>query len=73
MAEGWCDCELYVWSWFVRISGTKHNLNDFAVSPLVQDIESGKVKFSLDGNYYIVDGGTKCTILYSLGDGIDPD
>lgn len=54
-------------------TGTNNDLKVVEVSPLVQEIVSGKFNFKIDRGYDFVDGAITRRSLYLWGDGIYPD
>ena len=70
--EGWCDHDLYCWSWFSGRPGTNNDLNVLARSPLFQNIFSEQFSLSVTDGYNINQHGMPHHLLYFLGDGIYP-
>lgn len=70
--EGWCDHDLYCWSWFSGRPGTNNDLNVLARSPLFQRIFSEHFDITVSDGYHIEETKPPHHLLYLLGDGIYP-
>lgn len=72
-AEAWCDCNTYIWHWYIGRTGTKNDINVMINSSLMQGILSGVYWLSTGMEYKIVDNSLVRVNLYFLADGIYPE
>lgn len=70
--EGWCDHDLYCWSWFAGRPGTNNDLNVLARSPLFKGILSKELSINVVQGYKVGNDLNLHHMLYFLGDGIYP-
>ena len=70
--EAWCDSDLYVWHWFAGRAGTTNDKTMVSISPLFQDILTGKYPFQLKQPYKVLSNSISRYVPYFLADGIYP-
>lgn len=73
VVEACFGLDFYLWFWFVEREGTNNELNVLGVSPLIQSILRGDLKFEVGHEFKLSDNGPTRRQLYFLGDEIYPN